>query len=70
MEDVAARFYGEPLMMIGITILAFVLSFVILGVTAFLFAKAGREQPSCWADGVAAEYGLDAGGNRAALCRL
>jgi hypothetical protein len=44
MEDVAARFYNEPLMMISITILAFVLSFVILGLTAFLFAKAGRDR--------------------------
>jgi hypothetical protein len=44
MEDVAARFYNEPLMMISITILAFVLSFVILGFTAFLFAKAGRDR--------------------------
>jgi BASS family bile acid:Na+ symporter len=44
MEDVAARFYAEPLMMIGVTILAFVLSFVILGLTALLFARAGRDR--------------------------
>jgi hypothetical protein len=44
MEDVAARFYAEPLMMAGVTILAFVLSFVILGLTALLFARAGRDR--------------------------
>jgi hypothetical protein len=44
MEDVAARFYADPLMMIGITILAFALSFVILGLTVLLFAKAGRDR--------------------------
>jgi hypothetical protein len=44
MEDVAARFYAEPLMMIGVTILTFVLSFAILGLTALLFAGAGRER--------------------------
>jgi hypothetical protein len=44
MEDVAARFYAEPLTMTGVTILAFVLSFVILGLTAVLFVRAGRER--------------------------
>jgi hypothetical protein len=44
MEDVAARFASEPAMMISLTVLAFALSFAILGLTALLFAKAGRER--------------------------
>ena len=44
MEDVAARFYAAPLMMISVTILTFVLSFAILGLTALLFAAAGRDR--------------------------
>jgi len=44
MEDVAAQFYAEPMTMIGVTILTFALSFAILGLTALLFAKAGRDR--------------------------
>jgi predicted Na+-dependent transporter len=43
MEDVAARFVAQPVMMIELTVLAFVLTFAILAVTAIVFIKAGRE---------------------------
>jgi predicted Na+-dependent transporter len=44
MQDVAARFMAAPLQMIGLTALAFAVSFAVLGVTALLFIKAGRER--------------------------
>jgi hypothetical protein len=44
MEDVAARFAAEPAVMLGLAVLTFVLSFAVLGLTALLFAKAGRER--------------------------
>jgi len=44
MENVAARFLAAPLMMIGLAVLAFALSFALLGVTAFVFAKAGADR--------------------------
>jgi BASS family bile acid:Na+ symporter len=44
MQDVAARFAAEPAMMIGLTAFTFALSFVVLGLTALLFARAGRER--------------------------
>jgi predicted Na+-dependent transporter len=43
MEDVAARFVAQPVMMIELTVLAFVLTFAILAVTAIVFIKAGKE---------------------------
>lgn len=43
MEDVASRFVAEPAMMIELTVLAFVLTFAILALTALVFLKAGRE---------------------------
>ncbi len=43
MEDVAARFVAQPAMMIELTVLAFVLTFAILAVTAIVFIRAGRE---------------------------
>lgn len=43
MEDVAARFVARPAMMIELTVLAFVLTFAVLAVTAIVFIKAGRE---------------------------
>ena len=43
MEDVASRFMAEPAMMIELTVLAFALTFAILGLTAMVFIKAGRE---------------------------
>src|SRR5580698_9566514 len=43
MEDVAARFVAQPAMMIELTVLAFVLTFAVLAVTALVFLKAGRE---------------------------
>jgi predicted Na+-dependent transporter len=43
MEDVAARFVAQPVMMMELTVLAFVLTFAILAVTAIVFIKAGRE---------------------------
>jgi len=44
MQDVAARFAAEPAIMIGLTVFTFVLSFAVLGLTALLFARAGRER--------------------------
>ncbi len=44
MEDVAARFAAEPATMIGLTVFTFALSFAVLGLTALLFARAGRER--------------------------
>ncbi len=44
MQDVAARFAAEPAMMIGLTVFTFALSFAVLGLTALLFARAGRER--------------------------
>ncbi len=44
MEDVAARFAAEPVTMIGLTVFTFALSFAVLGLTALLFARAGRER--------------------------
>jgi hypothetical protein len=44
MEDVAARFAAEPTTMIGLTVFTFALSFAVLGLTALLFARAGRER--------------------------
>jgi predicted Na+-dependent transporter len=44
MENVAARFVAEPGAMIGLTALAFVVSFAVLGLTALIFARAGRER--------------------------
>ena len=44
MQDVAGRFWAAPLMMIGLTTLAFAISLVVLGLTALIFAKAGRER--------------------------
>jgi hypothetical protein len=43
MEDVAARFVAQPMIMIELTVLGFVLTFGILAVTAIAFVKAGRE---------------------------
>jgi hypothetical protein len=44
MEDVAARFVAEPATMIGLTVFGFALSFAVLGLTALLFARAGRKR--------------------------
>ena len=43
MEDVAARFMAQPIMMIELTMLAFALTFAILALTALVFIKAGQE---------------------------
>ena len=65
MENVAARFFAAPLAMIGLTALAFALAFAVLGLTALIFARAGAERQLCaGADGLAAQYGADAGGDR------
>lgn len=44
MEDVAGRFVATPVLMIGITVLAFGVSIVLFLLTALLFRKAGRER--------------------------
>jgi hypothetical protein len=44
MENVAARFFATPMIMIGLTMLAFGVNLAVLGVTALLFARVGRER--------------------------
>ena len=44
MENVVARFLAAPLLMLGLGILAFALSFAVLGLTALVFARAGRDR--------------------------
>jgi hypothetical protein len=44
MENVATRFLAAPLLMIGLTALAFALSLAMLGLTTLIFAAAGRER--------------------------
>jgi BASS family bile acid:Na+ symporter len=44
MEGVATRFLAMPLITIGLAALAFVVFFVVLVLTSFLFASAGRER--------------------------
>lgn len=44
MENVAAQFIAAPLAMLGLLTLAFAVTFAVLGLTAFAFAKAGRER--------------------------
>lgn len=44
MENVAARFLADPLLTAGIAALAFVVFFVVLGLTAVVFSYAGRER--------------------------
>jgi BASS family bile acid:Na+ symporter len=49
MEHVAERFLAAPMLMIGLAALAFALFLAVLGVTALLFAWAGRQR--AWALG-------------------
>ena len=44
MENVAARFYAAPVVVLGLGVLAFVVSFAVLGLTAVVFTKAGRQR--------------------------
>jgi BASS family bile acid:Na+ symporter len=44
MENVAARFYAEPVLILTLGALAFAVSFAVLGATILVFAKAGRER--------------------------
>jgi BASS family bile acid:Na+ symporter len=44
MENIAARFLAAPLEVIALAVLAFAVSFAVLGLTTLLFAKAGRER--------------------------
>jgi BASS family bile acid:Na+ symporter len=44
MENVAARFITTPMITIGLVALAFVVFFVVLGLTTLLFASAGGER--------------------------
>jgi hypothetical protein len=44
MDGIAARFLADPLLVIGLVVLAFMLTFVLLGSTALAFAAAGRDR--------------------------
>src|SRR5215211_7587514 len=44
MENVAARLYAAPVVVLGLGVLAFVVSFAVLGLTAVVFTKAGRQR--------------------------
>jgi hypothetical protein len=44
MDGIAARFLSDPLLVIGLIALAFLLAFVLLGSTALVFAGAGRDR--------------------------
>jgi hypothetical protein len=44
MENVAGQFVAAPLAMLGLLALAFAVTFTVLGLTAFAFARAGRER--------------------------
>ncbi|MFL5107749.1 MAG: Na+-dependent transporter [Xanthobacteraceae bacterium] len=44
MENVAASFYAAPVVVLGLGVLAFVVSFAVLGLTAVVFTKAGRQR--------------------------
>lgn len=44
MENVAARFFAAPLVMLELGVLAFVVFFVVLGVTTLVFARLGQER--------------------------
>jgi len=44
MENVAAHFFAAPLVMLELAVLAFGVSFIVLGVTILLFARVGRER--------------------------
>jgi hypothetical protein len=44
MENVASRFWADPLAMIELTALAFAVTFAVLGLTALVFAATGRER--------------------------
>jgi predicted Na+-dependent transporter len=44
MENVAGRFIADPLGMIGITVLAFAVTFGLLALTSLVFVRAGRER--------------------------
>lgn len=44
MESVAARFLAAPLLTVGLTALAFVVYFAVLGLTGLAFVRAGRER--------------------------
>jgi BASS family bile acid:Na+ symporter len=44
MENVAARFYAAPVVVLGLGALAFAVSFAVLGATILVFTKAGRER--------------------------
>jgi len=44
MENVAARFFAAPMVMIALAALAFGVNLAVLGVTALVFARVGRER--------------------------
>jgi BASS family bile acid:Na+ symporter len=44
MENVASRFWADPLAMIELTALAFAVTFAVLALTALVFAATGRER--------------------------
>lgn len=44
MENVAARFFAAPMVMIGLAALAFMVFFAVLGLTTLLFSRVGKER--------------------------
>jgi BASS family bile acid:Na+ symporter len=44
MENVAARLFATPMIVVGFTVLAFAIFFIMLCVTALIFARAGRQR--------------------------
>jgi hypothetical protein len=44
MENVAVRFFAAPMVMIGLTALAFMVFFAVLGLTTLLFSRVGKER--------------------------
>ncbi|NWG24619.1 MAG: Na+-dependent transporter [Pseudorhodoplanes sp.] len=44
MGDIGARMMSEPLLVIGLIALSFALTFILLGATALVFARAGRRE--------------------------
>ena len=70
MENVAARFVAEPLVVLWLAALAFAVCFAVQGVTTLVFWKAGRERAFVLGlYGLAAQHGIDAGGNRRSPAR-
>ena len=65
MENVASRFWADPLAMIELTALAFAVTFCRAGIDRTGVCRGGtRARFRARPDGLAAQYGIDAGGDR------